>query len=70
MIYERDYQIQFRDGEEICHVQLRGYLNYFQDIATEHTHSISLGNDTLSSKYGVTWLYTKYRIHIFKETDT
>lgn len=64
MIFEKDYLPQFRDADRDGYVGLRGYMNYFQDMATHYMHNIQKGNDTLPEEYGIVWMYTKYQMHI------
>lgn len=67
MIFEKNYLPQFRDADRDGYVGLRGYLNYFQDMATHFMHNIHKGNDTLPEEYGIVWMYTKYKMHIIRK---
>ncbi|MDE6700406.1 MAG: hypothetical protein K2K10_05245 [Acetatifactor sp.] len=69
MIFEKDYLPQFRDADRDGYVGLRGYMNYFQDMATHYMHNIRKGNDTLPEEYGIVWMYTKYKMHISRKVD-
>ena len=69
MVFEKDYMPQFREANENGLVGLRGYINYFQDVATHYMHNLDKGNDVLPEKYGICWMYTKYKMHIEKEAD-
>lgn len=69
MIFEKNYLPQFRDADRDGHVGLRGYMNYFQDMATHYMHNIQKGNDTLPEEYGIVWMYTKYRMHISRKIN-
>ncbi len=67
MIFEKTYLPQFRDADRDGYVGLRGYMNYFQDMATHYMHNIQKGNDTLPEEYGIVWMYTKYKMHISRK---
>ncbi|MDE7352903.1 MAG: hypothetical protein K2O06_07615 [Acetatifactor sp.] len=67
MIFRKNYLPQFRDADRDGQVGLRGYMNYFQDMATHYMHNIQKGNDTLPEEYGIVWMYTKYRMHISRK---
>lgn len=69
MIFEKNYLPQFRDADRDGYVGLRGYMNYFQDMATHYMHNIQKGNDTLPEEYGIVWMYTKYKLHISRKVD-
>lgn len=69
MIFEKNYLPQFRDADRDGYVGLRGYMNYFQDMATHYMHNIQKGNDTLPEEYGIVWMYTKYKLHINRKVD-
>lgn len=69
MIFEKNYLPQFREADRDGCVGLRGYMNYFQDMATHYMHNIQKGNDTLPEKYGIVWMYTKYKMYINRKVD-
>lgn len=69
MIFEKDHVPQFRDADRDGLVGLRGYMNYFQDMATNYMHNIQKGNDMLPEKYGIVWMYTKYKMQINRKVD-
>ncbi len=69
MLYETDCEPQYRDADVTGFVGLKGYLNYFQDAATHYMHDLDKGNDVIPGKYGVCWLFTKYRMHVEREAD-
>ncbi len=69
MAYIKDYLPQFRDAEANGYIGVRGYMNYFQDMATSFMHIYNKGNDTLPEQYGIAWMYTKYRLEIIKQAD-
>lgn len=69
MVFEKDYLPQFREADRDGYVGLRGYMNYFQDMATHYMHNIQRGNDTLPEEYGIVWMYTKYKMHISRKAD-
>lgn len=69
MIFEKNYLPQFRDADKDGFVGLRGYLNYFQDMATHFMHNLHKGNDTLPEEYGIVWMYTKYKMQIIRKAD-
>lgn len=69
MMFEKEHLPQFREADRDGYVGLRGYMNYFQDMATHYMHNIHKGNDTLPEEYGVVWMFTKYRMHIKRKAD-
>ena len=69
MIFEKNYLPQFRDADRDGLVGLRGYMNYFQDMATHFLHNVHKGNDTLPEEYGIVWMYTKYQMHVSHKVD-
>lgn len=63
------YSPKLRETDTNTLVGIRGYLNYFQDMATGHMHSFGKGNDTVPDDYGICWMYTKYKLHLYREAD-
>ena len=60
---------RFRESEADGKVGVKGYVDYFQDIASGHFHLYGKGNDTLPYQYGVAWVYSKYKLKIYQKTD-
>ena len=69
MIYAIDYLPRYRESGHDGHVGLKGYMDYFQDIAAGLYHQFGKGNDKIHEAYGVAWLYTKYRLKLYKKID-
>ncbi|MDO4338696.1 MAG: thioesterase [Eubacteriales bacterium] len=69
MIFKKNYLPQFREAERDGLVGLRGYMNYFQDMATHYMHNIDKGNDTLPETYGIVWMFTKYKMQVMRKVD-
>ncbi len=69
MIFKKNYLPQFREADRDGYVGLRGYMNYFQDMATHYMHNLGKGNDTIPEKYGIVWMYTKYKLQIIRKAD-
>lgn len=69
MIFEKNYLPQFREADRDGFVGLRGYMNYFQDMVTHYMHNLDKGNDTLPEKYGIVWMFTKYKMHVSRKVD-
>ena len=67
--FEKEYLPMFRDSDAQGLIGMRAYLYYFQDMSTEHLHLMGKGNDTLPERYGMAWIYTKYRLRILKRAD-
>lgn len=67
--FTKEYMPQFRDADESGLVGARGYLNCFQDVATQCVHNFGKGNDTIPEVYDCVWLYTKYRLRVEMEAD-
>lgn len=60
---------RFRESDADGLVGIKGYVDYFQDIASGHFHSIERGNDTLPYRYGMAWIYSKYKLKIYAKAD-
>ena len=60
---------RFRESDADGLVGVKGYVDYFQDIASGHFHLYGKGNDTLPYKYGVAWVYSKYKLKIYAKAD-
>jgi acyl-ACP thioesterase len=69
MIYEIEYRPRFRESDHDCRVGLKGYMDYFQDIATGQYHVLGRDNSYIHELYGVAWVYAKYRLKIYDKTD-
>ena len=59
---------QFRDADADGAIGMRAYLNYFQDTVTTLMHRLGWGNDVIHEKYGVAWVFLKYRMQVFAKT--
>ena len=68
MIYEIDYLPRFRESGHDGLIGLKGYMDYFQDIAAGQYHVLDKDNSTIHEKYGVAWVYSKYRLKIYEKT--
>ena len=44
-------------------------MSYFQDIAAGQYHQLDKDNSTIREKYGVAWVYSKYKLKIYDKTD-
>jgi len=69
MLFTEDYFPQFRESEENGQIGVQGYFCYFQDMATQFMHQIQRGNDVLPTRYGVSWIYTKYKLQVLRAAD-
>lgn len=69
MILKKEYVPQFRETDADGKIGLRGYMDYFQDVATTYMYNLGKSNDTLPEEYGLCWMYTRYKIHINKKAD-
>lgn len=65
----REHFPQFREADADGLVGLRGYMYYFQDMATQYMHNLHLGNDTMPEERGICWVYSKYKLHICRRVD-
>lgn len=68
-MFEIDYNPRFRDSESDGLVSARGYFAYFQDIAAGLYSRMGKGNDKLPARYGVSWVYSKYKLKIYGKAD-
>ena len=69
MIYEIDHMPRFRESGHDGLVGLKGYMDYFQDIAAGQYHVLDKDNCTIHEKYQCAWVYSKYKLRIYKKTD-
>ena len=69
MIYEIDHLPRFRESSHDGLVGLKGYMDYFQDIAAGQYHQLGKDNSFIHEQYGVAWLYSKYKLNIYDKTD-
>ena len=68
-MYEIDYLPRFRESEADGLVSTKGYFYYFQDIAAGMYHEMGKGNNKIPQKYGVSWVYSKYKLKIYDKCD-
>lgn len=68
-MYEIDYLPRFRESEADGLVSAKGYFYYFQDIAAGLYHEMGKGNNRIPQKYGVSWVYSKYKLKIYDKCD-
>lgn len=59
----------FRDSDAEGLIGMRAYLYYFQDMSTGHLYHMGKGNDSLPENYGAAWIYTKYKMRVFRRVD-
>ena len=69
MSFSLEFLPRFRESEADGKVGVKGYVDYFQDIASGHFHLYGKGNDTLPYQYGVAWVYSKYKLKIYGKAD-
>ena len=67
--FEKDYSPMFRDSDAEGLIGMRAYLYYFQDMSTGHLYHMGKGNDSLPENYGAAWIYTKYKMRVFRRVD-
>lgn len=68
ILFSESKDQQFRDADADGAIGMRAYLNYFQDAATTFMHRLGWGNDTIHEKYGVAWVFLKYRMQVLAKT--
>ena len=66
--FQRD--LDFRETDPDAHCGPRGYLELFQATVTRHMALHDLGNDVLPYKYGIGWMFTRYRLRVLAKADT
>lgn len=69
MSFSMTFLPRFRESEADGKIGIKGFINYFQDVASGHFHSLEKGNDTLPYQYGVAWVYSKYKLKIHQKAD-
>ncbi len=68
-IYRETFVPRFRDADEDGTIGLKGYFNLFQDLTSAHMYCYGLGNDSLPKRTGCAWIFTKYKLHIYRKVD-
>ena len=68
-LFQIQWLPQFRESDADGRIGLRGYMNCFQDAATHYMHDLGLGNDTLPERFGTCWVFTKYKLRLFRKAD-
>ena len=68
-MFEIDYLPRFRESDSDGLVSAKGYFYYFQDIAAGLYHEMGKGNNRIPGKYGVSWVYSKYKLKIYDKCD-
>ena len=58
---------EFREADADGRIGMFGYLSYFQDAAATYMHRFNWDNSVVHEKYGVAWIYTKYRMQLFEK---
>ena len=69
MVYTIEYLPRFRESGHDGLVGLMGYMDYFQDVAAGQYHVLDKDNSTIHERYGVAWVYSKYKLRIHDKTD-
>lgn len=69
MSFSLEFLPRFRESEMDGLIGVKGFVNYFQDIASGYFHQYGKGNDVLPRKYGVAWIYSKYKLKIYGKAD-
>ena len=64
-MFELDCYPRFSDSESDGLVGTRGYFANFQDAAAGLYNAMGKGNNRLPGKYGVSWVYSKYKLKIY-----
>ena len=68
-IYTEEFIPRFRDAEADGLIGVRGYFNLFQDLTSAHMYLYDMGNDKLPERTGCAWIFTKYKLHVYKKAD-
>ncbi|MBR2275983.1 MAG: hypothetical protein IJ873_07995 [Lachnospiraceae bacterium] len=68
-VYSETFVPRFRDADEDGLIGAKGYFNLFQDLTSAHMYCYGLGNDALPERTGCAWIFTKYKLHIFKKVN-
>ena len=66
-IYVKPFLQQYRDAEHEGKIGMRAVVHYFELCASEFMYRNQKGQDTLPEKFGLAWMYTKYKIHLNKK---
>ena len=66
-IYVKPFLQQYRDADHEGKIGMRAVVHYFELCASEFMYRNQKGQDTLPEKFGLAWMYTKYKIHLNKK---
>lgn len=66
-LYKEKKIQEFREADADGRIGMCGYLSYFQDAAASYMHRFDWDNATVHEKFGVAWIYTKYRMQLFEK---
>ncbi len=68
-LYTEEFIPRFRDAEADGLLGVRGYFNLFQDLTSAHMYHYGIGNDKLPERTGCAWIFTKYKLHVYRKAD-
>ena len=66
MIFSYTYKVRASDCGLTTNMELVGAFNCVEDICSEYLAALGMTGIYLSKTYGVTWVYTKHKMQIFK----
>lgn len=61
------YIPQYGEAAPDFKVGIWGFMSYFQNVATEYMCLRGVGNNDLFEKYGLIWMFTRYKLKIHRE---
>lgn len=67
-LYTEKKRQQFREADADGLIGMKGYMDYFQDAAAGYMYHFGWGNDMVHERYGVAWVYVKYRMQVYERT--
>lgn len=66
-MHQVTYTPQYGEAAPDFKVGIWGYMSYFQNMATEYMGLRGAANNVLFKKYGVFWIFTRYKLKIYRE---
>ena len=63
------YTVRLQDCDDTACMGLKGYMYLFQESVATFMHLLDLDNETVRSRYGICWIFTKYRFRIYREAE-
>ncbi len=67
MAFYFEHPLDFRMTDPDCRCGVRGYIELFELGATEAVHGYDMGNDVLPYKFGIGWIFARYKLRVLEK---